>query len=195
MDNNAFEIEWAKMLRGERYDAFNPGFLKRLIDNRDRIWRFNNIRPADTASQLALLREMLGHLGANPVINQPFRCDFGRNISIGDNVIINFNMTILDEGIVTIGDNVFIGPNCSIYTPCHPIEAETRDKGVEWALPVTIGNHVWIGGSVTILPGVTIGDGCVIGAGSVVAKSIPANSVAVGNPCRVIKQIDNNQRV
>lgn len=190
MENKEFETEWTKMLKGERYNAVHPGFLKRLMENRDRIWELNNIRPTDIESQLRLLRGMLGHLGKNPVINQPFRCDFGCNISIGDNVVINFNMTILDEGLVTIGDNVFIGPNCSIYTPCHPIEAKTRDKGIEWALPVTIGNHVWIGGSTTLLPGVTIGDGSVIGAGSVVTRSIPANSVAVGNPCQVIKQID-----
>lgn len=189
MGNKEFDIEWTKMLRGERYNAVHPEFIRRLMENRDRIWKLNNIRPTDIESQLKLLREMLGHLGKNPVINQPFRCDFGCNISIGDDVIINFNMTIIDEGLVTIGNNVFIGPNCSIYTPCHPIEAEERDKGIEWALPVTIGNHVWIGGSTTILPGVTIGDGCVIGAGSVVPRSIPANTVAVGNPCRVIKQI------
>ena len=191
MEDNEFEIEWAKMLNGEKYNAVHPEFIRRLQLTRDRIWKFNNIRPTDIEAQHELLRELLGHLGKNPVINQPFRCDFGKNIRIGDDTVINFNMTILDEGLVTIGNHVFIGPNCSVYTPCHPLEAEERDKGVEWAKPVTICDHVWIGGSATILPGVTIGEGSVIGAGSVVAKSIPANCVAVGNPCRVIKKIGN----
>ena len=101
----------------------------------------------------------------------------------------NFNLTILDEGLVTIGDNCFIGPNVSIYTACHPLEAEERNKGVEWAEPVTIGDNVWLGGNVTILPGVTIGDNCVIGAGSVVTKDIPDGCVAAGNPANVKKEI------
>ena len=189
MSHTIFEEEWAKMLNGERYDAINPEFLRGLVDTRDKIWEFNNIRPSDTEAQLSLLRGLLGHLGKNPVINQPFRCDYGCNISIGDDTIINFNMTILDEAKVTIGNHVFIGPNCSIYCACHPLDAEERDKGVEWALPVTIGDHVWIGGSVTILPGVTIGAKSVIGAGSVVTKDVPEGVVAVGNPCKVIKKI------
>ncbi len=102
----------------------------------------------------------------------------------------NFVFTVLDEVRVIIGDNAFIGPNVSLYTPCHPTTPKERNTGVQWAKPIKIGNSVWIGGSVTILPGVTIGDNCTIGAGSVVTKDIPANSIAVGNPCRVVKKID-----
>lgn len=102
----------------------------------------------------------------------------------------NFVFTVLDEVRVIIGDNAFIGPNVSLYTPCHPTTPKERNTGVQWAKPIKIGNSVWIGGSVTILPGVSIGDNCTIGAGSVVTKDIPANSIAVGNPCRVVKKID-----
>lgn len=102
----------------------------------------------------------------------------------------NFVFTVLDELRVIIGDNAFIGPNVSLYTPCHPTTPKERNTGVQWAKPIKIGNSVWIGGSVTILPGVTFGDNCTIGAGSVVTKDIPANSIAVGNPCRVVKKID-----
>lgn len=192
MNNDTLETKWSKMINGELYDASDAELLQRLSENRVRMFEFNNAHPSDTDKQLKILRDTLGHLGENPVINQPFRCDYGCNISIGDNVIINFNMTILDEALVSIGDNTFIGPNCSIYTACHPIKAKERNAMIEWAEPVSIGKNVWIGGSTTILPGVTIGDGAVIGAGSVVAKSIPADSVAVGNPCKVIKSIDNS---
>ena len=122
-------------------------------------------------------------------MNRPFRFDFGSHISIGDNVFANFNLTILDEGKVTIGNNVFIGPNVSIFTACHPLDSEERNRGVQWALPVTIGNDVWIGGDVTILPGVTIGDGVTIGAGSVVTKDVAPQTVVAGNPARVIKRL------
>lgn len=187
MDN--FEKEWDKMLSGEIYDAVHPEFLRRLAVTRERVWEFNNLHPSRKEERLALFRSIVGDCGENFHINRPFRCDYGCNIHIGNNFIANFNLTILDEAPVTIGDNVFIGPNVSIYTACHPIEAEARNTGVEWAEPVTIGNSVWIGGSATILPGVTIGDNCVIGAGSVVTKDVEADTVVGGNPAKVIKRI------
>lgn len=192
MDNRPmeFEKEWAKMMAGERYEAFHPGFAERLMATREKIREFNDLPPRELAGQQTLLRDLLGSMGCNLVVNQPFRCDFGCNIHIGDNCIINFNMTILDEAPVRIGDNVFIGPNCSIYTACHPLEIPERNRGVEWAEPVTIGNSVWIGGSTVILPGVTIGDGCVIGAGSVVCKDIEPYTLAVGNPCRPLRKLE-----
>lgn len=122
-------------------------------------------------------------------MNQPFRCDYGCNIHIGENFFANFNLTILDEAEVRIGDNCFIGPNVSIFTACHPLDAASRDTGVEWAEPVTIGDSVWIGGNATILPGVTIGDNVVIGAGSVVTRNIPSGVVVGGNPARIIKKV------
>lgn len=186
---DTFEKEWDKMLNGEIYDAVHPEFQRRLAVTREKIWEFNNLHPTMKEERMALFRSIVGNCGEKFHINRPFRCDYGCNIHIGNNFFANFNLTILDEAAVTIGDNVFIGPNVSIYTACHPIEAEARNTGVEWAEPVTIGNSVWIGGSATILPGVTIGDNCVIGAGSVVTKDVEANTVVGGNPAKVIKRI------
>lgn len=180
---------WEAMVRGEVYDALHPSLIKKLEVTREKLWEFNNLRPSMIEEQKAILKELLGGYGDWFQINQPFRCDYGCNIFIGNGFFANFNLTILDEAEVRFGDNVFIGPNVSIYTACHPLDAETRNTAVEWAEPVTIGNSVWIGGSTTILPGVTIGNNVVIGAGSVVTKDIPDNVVAVGNPARVIKHL------
>lgn len=184
-----FELEWQKMLNGEIYNAIHPELQKRLAQTREKIWEFNNLRPSEISQQQDIIRNLLGACGENIVINQPFRCDYGCNIFIGNNFFANFNLTILDEAQVKIGNNVFIGPNVSMYTACHPLNADERNTGIEWAEPITIGNSVWIGGNVTIVPGVTIGDNVVIGAGSVVTKDIPSNVVAVGNPAKVIKHI------
>lgn len=184
-----FEREWARMLEGEIYDAVHPEFLRRLEETRRRLWEFNNMCPDDTDGMKAIIRSLLGRCGERFHINQPFRCDYGCNIEIGENFFANFNLTILDEAMVTIGDNVFIGPNVSIFTACHPLEHDRRDTGVEWAESVRIGNSVWIGGNVTILPGVTVGDRSVIGAGAVVTRDVPADVVVGGNPARVIKRI------
>lgn len=180
---------WRKMLSGERYDALDPFLIEGLQKTRELLWEFNRLRPSQTERMREIIREILGKCGERFHINQPFRCDYGCNIEVGEDFFANFNLTILDEAKVTIGDNCFIGPNVSIFTACHPLEAEERNKGVEWAEPVTIGNSVWFGGDVTVCPGVTIGDGCVIGAGSVVTRDIPPHTVAVGNPARVIKKI------
>lgn len=187
--DNKFEEEWAKMLNGEIYDAIHPEFLRRLETTRQKLWEFNHLNPSKTAELKALFRNIVEDCGENFHINQPFRCDYGCNIHIGENFFANFNLTILDEARVTIGDNVFIGPNVSIFTACHPIDPEARNTGVEWAEAVTIGNNVWLGGDVTILPGVTIGDNCVIGAGSVVTKDVAANTVVGGNPAKIIKLV------
>lgn len=184
-----FAAEWRKMQRGEVYDAVYWPYLELLKGTRRTIAAYNATDPCDMAELERILRGLLGSCGVNPVINQPFRCDFGFNIHVGDNFMANFNFTVLDEAQVRIGDNVFIGPNTSIYTACHPLDPAERNKGVEWAEPVTIGSNVWIGGSVTILPGVTIGDNTTIGAGSVVTRDIPAGCVAAGNPCRVIRHL------
>lgn len=181
--------EWQKMQRGEVYDAVYPPFLELLKITRKKIWEYNTICPDDTERLNEIIKDLLGSCGDNINIIPPFRCDFGFNIHIGNNFIANFNFSVLDEAQVEIGDNVFIGPNTGIYTACHPIDPSERNKGLEWAKPVKIGNNVWIGGGTTILPGVTIGDNSTIGGGSVVSKDIPSGCVAVGNPCRVIRHI------
>ena len=187
---NDFEREWQKMLDGEVYDAGRGEFLERLVSTRKRIKEFNDMDPERSEELRLILRGLLGSCGERLTVNQPFRCDYGCNIHVGENFFANFNFTVLDEARVTIGDNVLIGPNVSIYTACHPLDPVERNKWVEWAEPVTIGDNVWIGGSVTILPGVTIGDNVVIGAGSVVTRDIPSHTVAAGNPARVIKRLD-----
>ena len=182
--------EKEKMLAGEVYCAIDPQLLKELAEAKEVIHDYNLLRPSENEKKLELLKGLLGHIGDDKVIiNQPFRCDYGKQISIGKRFFANFNFTILDEAPVTIGDDCFVGPNVSIYTACHSTDPVERNTRQEWAMPVTIGNNVWIGGSVTILPGVSIGDNVSIGAGSVVVNDIPSNTIAVGNPCKVIKQL------
>ena len=139
---------------------------------------------------LAIIRTLFGSTKQEFLIEQPFYCDYGYNIHIGENFYCNVNCVILDAAPVTFGNNVFIAPNCGFYTAGHPFDVNLRNQGLEYAKPITIGNNVWIGAQVCVLPGVTIGDNCVIGAGSVVTKNIPDNSLAVGNPCRVIRTLN-----
>lgn len=179
-----FENEWQKMLRGEVYEAAHPRFLEMLVETRQKIAKFNSIDPADMASLRGFLKDLLGSIGENSNINQPFRCDYGCNIHIGHDTLINFNLTVLDEATVTIGNHVLIGPNVSIYTACHPLDAETRDTFVEWAEPVTIGDSVWVGGGATFCPGVTVGEGAVVAAGSVVVHDVPPYTLVAGNPAK-----------
>lgn len=182
--------EKEKMLASEVYSAVDPELLSELMETREKIHEYNSLHPSETQKMKKLLNELLGHIGDDDVIiNQPFRCDYGKQISVGKRFFANFNFTVLDEAQVTIGDDCFIGPNVSIYTACHSTDPVERNTRQEWAKPVTIGNNVWIGGSVTVLPGVTIGDNVTICAGSVVVGDIPSNSVAVGNPCKVIRNI------
>ena len=182
--------EKEKMLAGQVYSAVDSELLEEQNAVKEIIHDYNSLRPSETRKRLEILKGLLGHIEDDEVIiNQPFYCDYGKQISVGRRFFANFNLTILDEAPVTIGDDCFIGPNVSIYTACHSTDPTERNTRIEWAEPVTIGDNVWIGGSVTILPGVTIGDNVTIGAGSVVTKDIPSDTVAVGNPCKVIKHI------
>lgn len=186
----ATNIEWDKMVSGQKYYAANPQLIAKLMSTREKIYEFNNLRPSETDALNKIIKDLFGSTGSNYIINQPFRCDFGDNIHIGNNFFANFNLTILDETDVRFGDNVMIGPNVSIYTACHPLDAEERNTLTEWAEPVIIGSNVWIGGSAVILPGVTIGDNVVVGAGSVVTKgTYPPNVVIAGNPAKIIKHL------
>ena len=182
--------EKEKMLAGLIYSAVDEELLKELNEVKDIIHKYNSLLPSASQERFAILKGLLGHTADDEFnINQPFYCDYGKQISIGKRFFANFNLTILDEAPVTIGDDCFIGPNVSIYTACHSTDPIERNTRREWAEPVKIGDNVWVGGSVTILPGVTIGNNVTIGAGSVVAKCIPDNVVAVGNLCRIIKNI------
>lgn len=182
--------EKEKMLTGELYDAnYNKDLELERLKAKDLCFEYNNIKPSDREAKKQLMKKILGKTKENFIIEQNFFCDYGYNIEIGENFYSNHNLVILDANKVKFGDNVFIAPNCGFYTAGHPIDAKTRNKGLEYAKPITVGNDVWIGGNVVVLPGVTIGDNVVIGAGSVVNKDIPSNSVAVGNLCKVIKKI------
>ena len=181
--------EKQKMLAGELYNACDPDLLVELNHVKTLCQQYNNLLPTDFAARNSMLKQILGAADADTFINQPFYCDYGKHIRVGKRFFANFCFTVLDEAFVTIGDDCFIGPNVSILTACHSTDPVERNTRMEWAKPVTIGSNVWIGGSVTVLPGVTIGDNCTIGAGSVVTRNIPADSVAVGNPARVIKTI------
>ena len=139
--------------------------------------------------RIILLKKLLGKTKEKLHIEQPFMCDYGYNIEIGDNFYANHNLLILDANKVKFGDNVFIGPNCGFYTASHPLDYPTRNKDLEYANPIIVGNNVWFGGNVVVLPGVKIGDNTVIGAGSVVTKDIPDNVLAVGNRCKIIKNL------
>ena len=186
--------EKEKMLSGALYNA---GDLE-LVWERDRAKalceKLNVLPSGDGPARERVLSQLFGHTGGNIVVNSVFWCDYGYNIRVGDNFYVNHNCVILDCMPVTFGDNVMIGPNCGFYTASHPMDAERRRAGWEYAAPITVGSDVWFGGGVTVLPGVTIGDGAVIGAGSVVTHDIPANVVAVGNPCRVLRPITERDR-
>lgn len=180
---------------GLLYDVFE----QELTDIKDKTYglvsELSRASHFDMEYVMSLVRKIVAKIGQDSYIVPPFRCDYGDHVFIGNNTYINYNCCFLDSAKVTIGDYVYMGPNCNIFTPCHPIHHELRkEKVTEYALPVTVGSHSWIGGDVVITPGVTIGENCVIGAGSVVTKDIPDNSIAVGNPCKVIRQINDKDR-
>ena len=181
--------EQEKMLAGALYDAGEPELAAARKRAKELCQCFNQTAVQDPEGGTALLRELLGQMGEEISIQPMFWCDYGFNIQMGSHVEINHNCVILDCAKVTFGDNVFIAPNCGFYTAGHPLDAETRNAGLEFARPITVGDNVWFGGNVSVLPGVTIGSGSVIGAGSVVSRDIPPNVVAVGNPCRAVRTI------
>ena len=193
------EIE--KCLAGELYDCHAPEFLKGKVRASEWCARYNAIPYGRRTERRRMIDELFGAVGSNVSVGHGFTCDFGSNIYIGSNVSINLNCTFIDCNRITIGNDVLIAPCVHLNTAAHPIELVER-LTPDWspgsseyrfrtyALPIKIGNGCWIGANVVVLPGVTIGGGAVIGAGSVVTKDIPANVVAVGNPCRVVRDIN-----
>lgn len=182
--------EKEKMVTKKLYDAnYDETLNKERMEAKDLCYEYNQLRPSDEKNQKQILKKLLGKTGENFCITAPFWCDYGYNIEIGENFYSNHNLVILDGGKVTFGDNVFIAPDCGFHTAGHPIDTARRNQGLEYAYPITVGDNVWIGAGVQVMPGVTIGSNVVIGGGSVVVKDIPDNSVAVGNPCKVIREI------
>jgi maltose O-acetyltransferase len=182
------KTEYQKMLAGELYDAGDHTLMILRVKARQILHAYNQTA-YDKDGRLEIVTQLLGKTGTNIDIQTPFFCDYGCHIEVGDNFFANFNCVFLDCNYIKIGNTVFLGPAVQIYAAYHPVVAEERIKGPELASPVTIGDNVWIGGGSIICAGVTIGDNTTIGAGSVVVKNIPANVVAAGNPCRVIRNL------
>ncbi|MEG3131130.1 sugar O-acetyltransferase [Pantoea cypripedii] len=187
--------EAEKAASGMLYDAnYDEELLRKRDEAKLKLYNFNHTPVTNRLVRDEILHSLLGRLGENITVEGPFYCDYGYNIEIGNNFYANVNFTILDGAKVTIGDNVFIAPNVGIYTAGHPLDADRRNKGLEYAYPVTIGNNVSIGAAVTVLPGVTIGSDSVIGAGAVVLRNVPEGVLVAGNPARVIRKITEEDK-
>lgn len=184
-----------KMVAGEVY-CQDAELLAIRLATRDLLYEFNQLHPRKMTERKELIKKMFKQTGSDLFIEQPFHCDYGINITVGENFLANNNCTLLDVAPITIGDDVLIAPNVGIYTAGHALDPVLRRKHkAEFGAPVVVGNNVWIGANSSILPGVTLGDNVVIGAGSVVSKDIPANSLAVGNPCKIIREFNERDRV
>ena len=187
--------EKEKMMAGMIYDAnYDKELIEDRIKAKDMCHKYNQILPSDEDKKREVMKDILGKTKENFTITAPFWCDYGYNIEIGENFYTNHNVVILDGAGVTFGDNVFIAPNCGFYTAGHPIDSERRNAGLEYAYPLTVGDNVWFGAGVHVMPGVTIGNDVVIAAGSVVTKDIPDGVIAAGVPCKVIREITEEDR-
>ena len=185
-----------RMLSGLPYKAWLDGLEEDRQACKQKIYDFNQLPPSRQSKEAPqMIKNIFGKTGENVWVEAPFHCDYGWNIEVGENFYSNYNLTILDVGKVTCGKNVQIAPNVSIYTAGHPVHPDSRNSGYEYGIPVTVGDNVWIGGNTVILPGVTVGSNVVIGAGSVVSKDIPDNTIAAGNPCKVIRGITDEDRI
>ncbi|VUS93740.1 galactoside O-acetyltransferase [Klebsiella spallanzanii] len=180
---------------GELFTDMCEGLPEERLRGKELMYEFNHTRPSEVEKRDKLIREMFGTVGKHVWVEPPVYFSYGTNIHIGDNFYANFNFTIVDDYTVTIGDNVLIAPNVTISVTGHPVHHELRKAGEMFSFPVTIGNNVWIGSNVVINPGITIGDNSVIGAGSVVTKDIPPDVVAVGVPCKVIRSINERDKI
>ena len=184
-----------RMKEGRIYDPADPAIMGEQLGYLDLLAEYNALRPSDLERRGELLKQMFGAIGENCYIEQPLRANFGgKHVFMGNGVYANFNLTLVDDGNIFIGDKVMIGPNVTIATAGHPIAPSLREKGLQFNIDIHIGNNAWIGAGAIILPGVTIGENAVIGAGSVVSKDIPANCVAAGVPCRVLRDVGEHDR-
>lgn len=183
-----------RMLAGLPYKAWLDGLSEERMENKKRVYEYNHLRPENSVRINELIRNIFGRAGEGVHVEAPFHCDYGKNIEVGDYFFANYNCTILDVGKVIIGNNVQFAPNVSLFTAGHPIHPDSRNSGYEYGIGITIGDNVWLGGNVVVNPGVHIGNNAVIGSGSVVTKDIPDNVIAIGNPCRVIREITEEDR-
>ncbi len=187
--------EKEKAEAGLLYDAnYDAELLAERAACKELCYDYNMSSPCDMEKRDGIIRRLFARTGKMFTIEPPFYCDYGYNIEIGENFFANMDCVVLDGAKVTFGDNVFIAPHCGFYTAGHPLDVEQRNKGLEYAYPISVGNNVWIGAHVCVLPGVTIGDNTVIGAGSVVTKDVPSGVLAAGNPCRVIREITEEDK-
>lgn len=181
--------EKLKMLAGELYTALDPELSEMNIKAQTLLYAFNISHPVEKTERSHTIRNLFGHIGSNFEVKPPLFCDYGVHIFAGDNLFINYDCAIVDCNFVRLGHNVLLGPKVQIYTANHPFMPEERRAGLEMASPVTVGDDVWVGGGAIICPGVSIGSGTTIGAGSVVTRDVPGGVLAVGNPCRVVREL------
>lgn len=186
--------EWEKCLSGLLYDINFPGREDQHLQAADLCYEFNMTRPSQVEKREEIIRRLFGKTGKGVYVEPNIFCGFGFNIEVGDYFYANNNCNFVDPGKIIFGDHVFVGPNCGFYTAHHPIDTEQRNKGLEYAAPIIVGDNVWFGGNTVVVPGVTIGSNVVIGAGSVVSKDIPDGVVAAGNPCRVLRKITDEDK-
>lgn len=184
-----------KMLNGELYLPEDEEIMTEQRRCLEKLYDFNMTRPGELEKREEMLRDMLAEVGENCYIEPPFHSNFGgKHVHFGNHVYANFNLTCVDDTDIFVGDGTMFGPNVTVATAGHPVLPELREKAYQFNIPVHIGNNCWIGSGAVILPGVTIGDNSVIGAGSVVTKDVPPNVIAVGNPCRVMREISERDR-
>ena len=187
--------QYERMVAGLIYDPADPEIVSEQVPLQDKLWELNRLRPSDLAEKERLLGELFAEFGAGSYVELPLRANWGgRHVHFGRGVYANFNLTLVDDGHIYVGDHVMFGPNVTIATANHPMEPSLRERGLQYNRDVYIGENTWIGANAVVVPGVTIGKNCVIGAGSVVTRDIPDGVVAVGNPCRVLREVGERDR-
>ena len=187
--------EYEKMVRGLIYNPGDEKIMSEQLQYQDKLWEFNQLKPSQYSEKIKYMKEMFAECGDNCYIELPFRANWGgHHVHFGSGIYANSNLTIVDDGHVYVGDKVMFGPNVTIATANHPIEPTLRAKGLQYNKDVYVGENTWIGAGVIIVPGVRIGKNTVIGGGSVVTKDIPDNVVAVGNPCRVLREVGEHDK-
>ena len=187
--------QYERMLKGMLYDPREKEILDEQFPFQDKLWEFNKLKPSDIEEKERFMKEVFAECGENNYIELPFHANWGgHHVHFGSDIYANSNLTLVDDGHIFVGDKVMFGPNVTIATANHPIDAELRAKGLQYNRDVYIGDNTWIGSGVIIVPGVKVGKNVVIGTGSIVTKDIPDNVVAVGNPCRILREVSEHDR-